>query len=339
ALASPELSTDQQARRERAVNTQENAQASHSRTQPPRHQDEANVALGKLDVVYIPSPTTSPPRDRNERRRWRARQRRRAARNNDSDSEPEDDDAESYYEDTGCLDAFCFLECAHLRSYPRVWAWEEPHGRSVRPTFRLPLLADRNFVGSCMLYEAADIDPMTRIVEENIYYKEEVSIQIGSGRSGFVLAADAETTAPVRSGYHENSFHASDSSVGAGIACDAARLGHGVEVEGGLSRDRPTEGAPKLANYPEHWRAHKNYCRPPSIISISAILIPADEDSPREVKVKCTATRVDGSIFYNPDLESFLGNTDIGGQRISRMGYNSGVQSKVQELSERSESA
>ncbi|KAH7919654.1 hypothetical protein BV22DRAFT_849940 [Leucogyrophana mollusca] len=71
-----------------------------------------------------------------------------------------------------------------------------------------------------------------------------------------------------------------------------------------------------------HWRAHKNYCGPPSTISISAIFIPADEDSPREVTVKCTATHVGGSIFYNPDLESFLGTTDIGGQRISRMGYN-----------------
>ncbi|KAH7926123.1 hypothetical protein BV22DRAFT_1033146 [Leucogyrophana mollusca] len=55
--------------------------------------------------------TAAPPRDRNARRRWRARERRRAARRDGSDSESEDNDAESFFEDTGCLDAFCFLEC------------------------------------------------------------------------------------------------------------------------------------------------------------------------------------------------------------------------------------
>ncbi|KAH7918237.1 hypothetical protein BV22DRAFT_1134737, partial [Leucogyrophana mollusca] len=117
APASPELPTNQQARLGRDGAAQENTQASHSRTQPSTKQDEANVALGKLDERLY----AAPPRDRNERRRWRARQRRRAARNVDSDSEPEDNDAESYYEDTGCLDAFCFLECfrwwRHRRSH------------------------------------------------------------------------------------------------------------------------------------------------------------------------------------------------------------------------------
>ncbi|KAH7926346.1 WD40 repeat-like protein [Leucogyrophana mollusca] len=87
--------------------------ASHSRTQPSTNQDEANVALGKLDERLY----AAPPRDRNERRRWRARERRRAARNASPDSEPEDNDAESYYEDTGCLDAVCFGEYFRRRRH------------------------------------------------------------------------------------------------------------------------------------------------------------------------------------------------------------------------------
>ncbi|KAH7923286.1 hypothetical protein BV22DRAFT_596340 [Leucogyrophana mollusca] len=127
APASPGLPTDPQARPDGDADARGNAQTS-SRTQPSRNQSEvsppiaANVALGKA----YDRMAAAPPRDRNERRRWKARQRRRAARNrnmdsdSDSESEPEDNDAESYYEDTGCLDAFCFLECCrwwrHRRS-------------------------------------------------------------------------------------------------------------------------------------------------------------------------------------------------------------------------------
>ncbi|KAH7923416.1 hypothetical protein BV22DRAFT_1015458 [Leucogyrophana mollusca] len=34
--------------------------------------------------------------------------------------------------------------------------------------------ADRKFVGSCVIYEAANIDVVRRIVEEDVYYKEGV---------------------------------------------------------------------------------------------------------------------------------------------------------------------
>ncbi|KAH7919650.1 WD40 repeat-like protein [Leucogyrophana mollusca] len=114
---SPELPTDREARQEWAADTQNNTQDPHPRTRSSRKQKEANVALGKLDERLY----AAPPRDINERRRWRARERRRAARNDDSDSEPEDGDAESYYENTGCLDAFCFLECFR-------W-WRHSHSR------------------------------------------------------------------------------------------------------------------------------------------------------------------------------------------------------------------
>ncbi|KAH7919652.1 hypothetical protein BV22DRAFT_850019 [Leucogyrophana mollusca] len=126
-VPTPGFPTDPQVPLERDADAQGNAQAS-SQTRPSRNHNEmfppiaANVALGEAPDRMA----AAPPRDRNTRRRWRARQRRRAARNHDSvadsdsDSEPEDNGAESYYEDTGCLDAFCFLECVrwwrHRRS-------------------------------------------------------------------------------------------------------------------------------------------------------------------------------------------------------------------------------
>ncbi|KAH7919816.1 hypothetical protein BV22DRAFT_1199304 [Leucogyrophana mollusca] len=117
APASSELPTNQQVRRGRDIDAQENPQASRSRSRPSSNQNEANVALGRLDERLYAAPS----RDRAEQRRRRARERRRAARNrqldSDSDSEPEDDDAESYYEDTGCLDAICFGEYFRRRRH------------------------------------------------------------------------------------------------------------------------------------------------------------------------------------------------------------------------------
>ncbi|KAH7926343.1 WD40 repeat-like protein [Leucogyrophana mollusca] len=70
--------------------------------------------------------SSSPPTASNPPRQARAKSssinsslldRRRAARNAIPDSESEDDDAESYYEDTGCLDAVCFGEYFRRRRH------------------------------------------------------------------------------------------------------------------------------------------------------------------------------------------------------------------------------
>ncbi|KAH7919818.1 hypothetical protein BV22DRAFT_1133559 [Leucogyrophana mollusca] len=111
-----ELPNNQRARRERDSDARENAQASHSQTRSSRNQNEANVAFGQADLrLYI-----APPRGR-DGRRFRARARRGGVQaNSHSNTESDDSDVGSEYDDTGCLDAFCFLECSkwwrHRRS-------------------------------------------------------------------------------------------------------------------------------------------------------------------------------------------------------------------------------
>ncbi|KAH7929493.1 WD40 repeat-like protein [Leucogyrophana mollusca] len=53
APASPEVSTNQRSRRERDADAQGNTQAPHPRTRPSSNQNEANVALGRLDEPLL----------------------------------------------------------------------------------------------------------------------------------------------------------------------------------------------------------------------------------------------------------------------------------------------
>ncbi|KAH7923256.1 WD40 repeat-like protein [Leucogyrophana mollusca] len=108
APASPELPTNQQARRERDADAQENTRAPLSRARPSRNQNEANVALGQADLrLYMAS-----PRGR-EGRHFRARTRRGGVQGDShSDTESEDSD-----EDIVCLDAICYWVCFRRRRH------------------------------------------------------------------------------------------------------------------------------------------------------------------------------------------------------------------------------
>ncbi|TFK46351.1 hypothetical protein OE88DRAFT_1667668 [Heliocybe sulcata] len=73
----------------------------------------------------------------------------------------------------------------------------------------------------------------------------------------------------------------------------------------------------------KHWHAPL-----PSVVQVTGILFPANEDAPRLVTVQCTVEHQnevsddDGAQVYRPGLQSFLGNGSYDGRLIDTFGMS-----------------